>query len=95
MIRVGQHDTSLQEPHAKNYDALKVIIHEHYKAATFENDIALIQLKESIQFNEHVAAIALPASGYVPADGSVVSSEKSITSLYLSCSVCVSLARLW
>jgi hypothetical protein len=38
-----------------------VKLHERYDSFTIENDICLLELAESVSFNDHVAAIGFPA----------------------------------
>jgi Trypsin len=38
-----------------------VKLHEQYDSWTIENDICLLELAESVTFNEHVGAISWPA----------------------------------
>lgn len=38
----------------------RVIIHRSYEPATFENDIALLELESPVQFDQHIVPICLP-----------------------------------
>lgn len=38
----------------------RVIVHRQYDAATFENDIALLELESPVQFDSHIVPICMP-----------------------------------
>ena len=38
----------------------RVVIHKDYKAPTFENDIAILELEEPIERQPHVVPICMP-----------------------------------
>lgn len=43
----------------KAYDVLRIIPHEHYNHSTLINDVALIEVNETIVFNDRVAPISI------------------------------------
>lgn len=40
--------------------AKKKVVHPHYNFFTYENDLALVQLDEPIEFQPHISPICLP-----------------------------------
>lgn len=38
----------------------RVIVHRNYDPATFENDLALLELESPIQFDAHIVPICMP-----------------------------------
>ncbi|KAJ0170313.1 hypothetical protein K1T71_014241 [Dendrolimus kikuchii] len=38
----------------------RVIVHRHYDAATFENDLALLELESPVKFDAHIVPICMP-----------------------------------
>ena len=38
----------------------RIIIHEDYNSATFENDVALLEVDGPVKFNAHIIPICLP-----------------------------------
>ena len=61
-IRVGEYDfANVLEPLAYvERAAKKKVVHPHYNFFTYENDLALVQLDEPINFQPHIAPICLP-----------------------------------
>ncbi|XP_065339907.1 serine protease filzig-like isoform X3 [Cloeon dipterum] len=58
----GEYDLSseLESRRAIVKNVKRVIIHRSYEPATFENDIALLELESSVTFDEHIVPICLP-----------------------------------
>lgn len=61
-IRVGEYDfSSVSEPYPYiERAARRKVVHPKYNFYTYENDLALVQLDQPIQFPPHVAPICLP-----------------------------------
>jgi hypothetical protein len=61
-IRVGEYDfSSVLEPYPHiERGAKKKVVHPHYNFFTYENDLALVQLDDPIEFQPHVGPICLP-----------------------------------
>ena len=61
-VRVGEYDfSSTLEPYPHiERGAKKKVVHPHYNFFTYENDLALVQLDEPIDFQPHVGPICLP-----------------------------------
>ncbi|XP_015791355.1 serine proteinase stubble isoform X3 [Tetranychus urticae] len=61
-IRVGEYDfANVLEPYAYvERGAKKKVVHPHYNFFTYENDLALVQMDEPIDFQPHIAPICLP-----------------------------------
>ncbi|XP_059475164.1 serine protease filzig-like isoform X2 [Neocloeon triangulifer] len=58
----GEYDLSseLESRRAVVKNVKRVIIHRSYEPATFENDIALLELESAVPFEEHIVPICLP-----------------------------------
>ena len=61
-IRVGEYDfSSISEPYPYiERAARRKVVHPKYNFYTYENDLALVQLDQPIQFPPHIAPICLP-----------------------------------
>ena len=61
-VRVGEYDfSSTLEPYPHiERGAKKKVVHPHYNFFTYENDLALVQLDEPIDFQAHIGPICLP-----------------------------------
>ncbi|XP_045508324.1 serine protease filzig [Colias croceus] len=51
-------DVEPRRPVAKN--VRRVIVHRQYDAATFENDLALLELESPVKFDAHIVPICMP-----------------------------------
>ena len=62
-VEVGRHTSSWMEVERPKLVQLiainRFVVHEGYDGFTFENDIALLELNESISYSEHVQPICL------------------------------------
>ncbi len=61
-VVVGDHVTTTRQDSEQEYFPKKVFLHEDFNRATMDNDIALIELKRSIEYNEVIAPVCLPSS---------------------------------
>ncbi|KAB7497868.1 Serine proteinase stubble [Armadillidium nasatum] len=69
-VRVGEHNLSFRdEGHPyRDFKVKRKVIHKDYLSnsrlndLSFENDIALLELKDSVKFKSHVQPICLPGS---------------------------------
>ncbi|XP_043642075.1 serine protease grass [Drosophila teissieri] len=67
-VRLGEHNTitdpdcqgSVCSPRSEEYGIMKAITHRLYSPHTLVNDIALLKLNRSIQFNAHIQPICIP-----------------------------------
>lgn len=52
----GEYDISgdLEKKRSISKNVRRVIVHRQYDAATFENDLALLELESSVPFDEHI-----------------------------------------
>ncbi|KAJ8047620.1 Coagulation factor X [Holothuria leucospilota] len=60
MIQVGDYDTLLPEPQQRVYDVDRIYVHPGFDADTYDNDIALIRVREPIEFSDYIKPICLP-----------------------------------
>lgn len=58
----GEHDISgeLEAKRSVTKNVKRVIVHKGYDAATFENDLALLELESPVQFDTHIVPICMP-----------------------------------
>ncbi|XP_017786556.1 PREDICTED: mucin-3A [Nicrophorus vespilloides] len=58
----GEFDISgeLESKRAISRNVKRVIVHRQYDPATFENDLALLELEHPVQFDQHIIPICLP-----------------------------------
>ncbi|KAF2904864.1 hypothetical protein ILUMI_01311, partial [Ignelater luminosus] len=62
---LGEHDISGEREVKRSLsrNVKRVVVHRQYDAATFENDLALLELEHPVQFDEHIVPICLPREG--------------------------------
>ena len=58
---VGEYDLGKNSGDEQVIIAGEVVIHEHYDASTFTNDVGIIRLVPSITLNDMVKVVELPA----------------------------------
>lgn len=63
-VVVGEVDREKEEHSETTHTAEKIFVHSKYIAETYDNDIALIKLKEPIQFSEYVVPACLPQADF-------------------------------
>jgi len=58
----GEYDISgeLESQRSVSKTVRRVIVHRQYDAATFENDIALLELESPVAFDSHIVPICMP-----------------------------------
>ncbi len=61
-VVVGDHLTTTVQPSEREYFPQRFLLHEDYNRTTLDNDIALIELTEAIEYNEVIAPVCLPTS---------------------------------
>lgn len=61
----GEFDISgeLEQKRSVTKNVRRVIVNRGYDPATFENDLALLELESSVQFDEHIVPICMPEDG--------------------------------
>uniref|UniRef100_W8AMR4 Serine proteinase stubble n=1 Tax=Ceratitis capitata TaxID=7213 RepID=W8AMR4_CERCA len=59
---MGEFDISgdLESKRAVTKNVKRVIVHRQYDPATFENDLALLELESPVQFDTHIVPICMP-----------------------------------
>ncbi|KAJ6658091.1 hypothetical protein lerEdw1_001567 [Lerista edwardsae] len=68
-VVIGIHRLSRKEQHIVASRINELTIHSDYSTRTYENDIALLSLEETIQYNAYIQPICLPeASQLMPAN---------------------------
>ncbi|XP_069484631.1 ovochymase-1 [Ambystoma mexicanum] len=64
-VVAGDHDRCITDTTEQVRQVVRVVTHELFDAITFDYDIALIQLNESLVFNDYVRPVCLPISNKV------------------------------
>lgn len=61
----GEFDISneLEPKRSVTKNVRRVIVNRGYDPATFENDLALLELESPVQFDEHIVPICMPEEG--------------------------------
>ncbi|KAM9594156.1 coagulation factor X [Morphnus guianensis] len=63
-VVVGEVDREKKEHSETMHTVDKILVHSKYIAETYDNDIALIKLKEPITFSEYIVAACLPEADF-------------------------------
>lgn len=58
----GEYDISgeLEPKRSVSKNVRRVIVHRQYDAATFENDLALLELESPVSYDTHIVPICMP-----------------------------------
>ncbi|XP_054711220.1 uncharacterized protein LOC129220814 [Uloborus diversus] len=62
VIKLGKHDRELKEDHelvTGIADPSSIVVHPNYKKRTFDNDLALIRLKDYVTFTNYILPVCL------------------------------------
>ncbi|CRK97944.1 CLUMA_CG011317, isoform A [Clunio marinus] len=61
----GEYDISgdLESKRSVSKNVKRVIVHRQYDAATFENDLAILELESPIRYDTHIVPICMPPDG--------------------------------
>ena len=62
LVELGEHDISGPHEHmaTRQIKVKRVVVHKDYKAPTFENDIAVLELDSAISRQPHIVPVCLP-----------------------------------
>lgn len=62
MAVFGEYDISgeVESKRSVSKNVKRVIVHRQYDAATFENDIALLELESPVTYDQHIVPICMP-----------------------------------
>ncbi|KFV48131.1 Coagulation factor X, partial [Gavia stellata] len=63
-VLVGMVDKEKEEPSRAMHGVEKIIAHAEFNTETFDNNVALLKLKEPITFSEHVVPACLPEEDF-------------------------------
>lgn len=64
IVRLGDHDlTKANESNARDFDIAQIRLHAEYDTATYENDIAIIVIKQLVDYNTYMQPVCLPPPG--------------------------------
>ncbi|XP_058689952.1 coagulation factor X-like isoform X1 [Poecile atricapillus] len=63
-VVVGKVHREKKEPSESMHTVDKIFVHSKFVAETYDNDIALLKLKEPIRFSEYVVAACLPKADF-------------------------------
>ncbi|XP_015498383.1 coagulation factor X isoform X1 [Parus major] len=63
-VVVGEVDREKEEPSESMHAVDKILVHSKFIIDTYDNDIALLKLKEPIRFSEYVIAACLPKADF-------------------------------
>ncbi|KAL7036248.1 hypothetical protein ACKWTF_008762 [Chironomus riparius] len=61
----GEHDISgeLETKRSVTKNVKRVIVHRQYDAATFENDLAILELESPVRYDSHIVPVCMPPDG--------------------------------
>lgn len=59
VVKLGKHDQNEKEPGEINTQINEIYFYPEYNLETFDNDLALIQVKDHITFNDYIQPICL------------------------------------
>merc|ERR1712193_68210 len=62
-VVLGMHDQYLRYGKPQSYDIKRFIVHERWQSSSITNDIAVIELKSDIQYNENVQPVEMDLQG--------------------------------
>ncbi|XP_067848566.1 coagulation factor X-like [Heptranchias perlo] len=77
-VILGEHNLDVDEGFEQTLNVSRINIHSRYTQATFENDIALLELETPIEFNNYTIPICLPETDF--AEFFLMNSEYGATS---------------
>nr|XP_032833601.1 venom prothrombin activator porpharin-D-like [Petromyzon marinus] len=60
IVIVGEHNRTVSEPTEQTISIKQIVMHNRFNNATYDNDIALLQMSEPIKFNKYVLPACLP-----------------------------------
>lgn len=62
MAVFGEYDISgeVESKRSVSKNVKRVIVHRQYDQATFENDIALLELESPVSYDQHIVPICMP-----------------------------------
>ncbi|NWW29245.1 FA10 factor, partial [Falcunculus frontatus] len=63
-VVVGEVDREKEEQSETMHTVEKIFVHSKFVAETYDNDIALLKLKEPVRFSEYVVAACLPKADF-------------------------------
>ncbi|GAB6024709.1 Mannan-binding lectin serine protease 1 [Chamberlinius hualienensis] len=64
-IKLGKHDRTVTDIYEKVSSIEKYKVHPHFDDSSFDNDIALIKLKDRVVYSNYILPICLPKKGFM------------------------------
>ena len=63
-MTLGDIDGTRKECHERGVSVAKVTVHPDYNSETLINDVAMLQLEDPVEYDDHIRPICLPPKSH-------------------------------